>query len=146
MEKDPTEKLHKFVWALEETAARLRKRLGIELSAEDVEKALALKQGIEESVELLDHACTTDEMFELLRDFNFELLEPEALETVNLKESILPSNIPTALYEEKVKHRGEVWIIRRTDSDPLPSSPHAHNDRQGIKMDLGTGDLYRRGR
>ncbi len=35
-------------------------------------------------------------------------------------------------------------MVHKNDADPLPSSPHAHNYEQCLKMHLGTGDLYQR--
>lgn len=42
-----------------------------------------------------------------------------------------------------VKMKGQRWRVYQNDADPFPSSPHAHNDEQHVKLHLGTGQLYR---
>ncbi len=44
----------------------------------------------------------------------------------------------------RVKEDGEVWIIHKTDEDPFPSHPHAHNYESQTKLDLSNGELYRK--
>lgn len=51
----------------------------------------------------------------------------------------LPSD---ELKKAKVKFSGDVWYVYKTDKDPFPSSPHAHNYSKNLKLHLGNGDLY----
>ena len=66
----------------------------------------------------------------------------KVLEVIHLKDSIVPAGVQQALDEERVKHNGEIWTIHKSDKDPFPSNPHAHNYEKRLKMDLGSGELY----
>ena len=46
-------------------------------------------------------------------------------------------------WKADVKIKGQRWRIHKTDADPFPSDPHAHNYDQNLKLHLGTGELYR---
>ena len=67
----------------------------------------------------------------------------KVLEVIHLEDSIVPAGVQQALDEERVKHNGEIWIIHKSDKDPFPSNPHAHNYEKRLKMDLGSGELYK---
>ncbi len=44
----------------------------------------------------------------------------------------------------QIKSKGLIWIIHKYDVDPFPSSPHAHELQNGIKLDLSNGKCYRK--
>ena len=46
-------------------------------------------------------------------------------------------------WKADVKIKGQRWRVYQNDADPFPSSPHAHNYEQHVKLHLGTGELYR---
>jgi hypothetical protein len=53
-----------------------------------------------------------------------------------------------SLLQKSYRLRGEVWQVHKGDADPYPSNPHAHciegrRFYEGLKLHLGTGDLYR---
>jgi hypothetical protein len=64
------------------------------------------------------------------------------VQIVLLDETIIPLNTYQSIYEEKVKSRGEIWIIHKGDPDSFPSNPHAHNYDAGVKPHLGNGYLF----
>src|SRR5437016_5761757 len=50
--------------------------------------------------------------------------------------------------EEDYRVSGEIWRVHKGDTDPHPSSPHAHciagaNRFVGCKLHLGTAELYK---
>jgi hypothetical protein len=66
--------------------------------------------------------------------------------TVGLIERVTPDGY--YVMEKDYRVRGEVWRVHKADADPFPSNPHAHcvggADRFiGLKLHLGTGELYR---
>jgi len=65
-------------------------------------------------------------------------------QAVRLDESILPQPDQIAVLDEKVRIKGEIWLIHRYDADPFPSNPHAHHAGTGLKLHLGNGRLYRK--
>jgi hypothetical protein len=36
-----------------------------------------------------------------------------------------------------------IWLIHKYDKDPFPSSPHAHQVDNNIKLDLSNGKCYK---
>lgn len=66
------------------------------------------------------------------------------LEIIPFEKSIVPESIYQAIYEEKIKRKGDIWIIHKNDRDPFPSNPHAHNYDVGLKLHLGNGCLFLR--
>ena len=64
--------------------------------------------------------------------------------TVSVDESVVPEGVPRKLEEVRLKAAGEIWEIHKNDADPRPSNPHAHNVESGLKLDLSTGELYRK--
>ncbi len=63
-------------------------------------------------------------------------------EEVFLDETIIPDKVIRGIGEERVKFKGEKWVVHKNDADPFPSKPHAHNYESGLKLHLGNGDLY----
>jgi len=74
----------------------------------------------------------------LLKDFDFNILH----NTVETPDDWIPDNL-LIKRKAKVKHQGQIWVIHKYDEDPFPSSPHAHNIDNGIKLDLSNGKCYR---
>ena len=50
------------------------------------------------------------------------------------------------LEKATVKFNGSIWIIHKTDKDPFPSSPHAHEYDKNVKLHLGNGNIYHKKR
>lgn len=92
---------------------------------------------------LLGRDLTAESIEKLLMDYDFSKLHPVLLCEVVLDHSILPAQIPRRLIEVTVKAKGEVWRIHKSDPDPFPSDPHAHNTETNLKLDMKTGALYR---
>jgi hypothetical protein len=44
----------------------------------------------------------------------------------------------------RVSVNNTIWIVHKSDSDPHPSNPHAHNYEGNCKIHLGNGTLYRK--
>ncbi len=63
-------------------------------------------------------------------------------EVIDLGYNPIPNNCLRALNEETVKNQGQIWRIHKSDIDPFPSNPHAHNLEKKLTLDLSTGDLY----
>jgi hypothetical protein len=104
--------------------------------------ALAEVLGIDENNSHLvfERRLNSDEMIQLLYNYKW----PELVCTVCLNKSIIPESLISRIDEEKIKHNNEVWYIYKNDADPLPSNPHAHNLKNGLKLHLGNGGLYRK--
>lgn len=69
-------------------------------------------------------------------------MSDELLGVINLDHSPIPDGCLRALSEVTIKRDGEVWRIHKSDADPFPSNPHAHNLESGLKLDLRNGRLW----
>lgn len=134
--------IHSFVEITDQASKLLTALHGTHRTPEEVREALVSKFEVDGQVELLNRNLSSDEIVSALIDFPFG--QPTLLDEIDLEESILPESIPRRFVEALVKHRGEIWLVHKYDADPFPSNPHSHNEFEGLKMDLGSGDLYRR--
>jgi hypothetical protein len=128
------ERRRKLLLALPEAAATLS------ASVAEVEQALADVLDLDDIADILNRDSIDIKM--LLADYDFNRLRPEELCRITFAESFLPPDFPIFVSEAKVRFKGEIWYVHKTDADPFPSNPHAHNYQQRLKMHLGTGDLY----
>lgn len=101
--------------------------------------------GKETGIDLLYNVLPTpEEAYEKLKECHFESGKSDLVEEICLEEDILPEGILRLITEETVRSKGQIWRIHANDQDPFPSIPHAHNLESGLKLHLGTGDLYRK--
>lgn len=108
----------------------------------DVRDALTDVYGFEDQTPLLDLGLTVDRVVNDLRAYDFS--HPVVLAVIEFEESIIPDGVPVRLVEAVIKNRNEIWEVHKYDKDPFPSNPHAHNAQNGLKMHLGTGELFRK--
>ncbi len=134
--RDISDQIHSFLAATTEAATILSR------IPEEVREALVIVLDVDEQFDLLDRDLKTDEIVSLLAHFSFA--KPTLLAQVEFSESIIPDGVPIRLVEALAKHRNEIWLVHLNDADPFPSNPHAHNKENGLKLHLGTGDLYRK--
>lgn len=141
---DIEKNLISYIREMNTAKAILSQLKGIELDSMEVQLALCEKLNIEslQPDDLLDKKLSSDQMVDILKGHNFSKLEK--IDEVVLDESILPEGTPKLLTEQTVKVKGEVWIIHKNDSDPFPSTPHAHNYDSGISLHLGTGEFFKK--
>ena len=139
---DPSKSINWFVRETTLAAATLSEIRQMNVTPDKVREALLHAYGIEEQVDLLPLKLTHQDILERLQSFDFDSLEP--LTEIEFDTSIIPPDIPTLLVEAEVKHKNEIWRIYKTDADPFPSNPHAHETQTGYKLHLGNGGLYKR--
>ena len=133
---DISDKINKLLAVTDAAAATLGQ------PPEDVRDALAEVYDFDDQTRLLDIPLTESGIVETLRSYDFS--KPIVLATVEFDESIIPDGVPIRLVEAIAKSKNEVWEVHKYDKDPFPSNPHAHNLQNGLKMHLGTGELYRK--
>ncbi|MGH1374133.1 MAG: hypothetical protein ACRBBW_18980 [Cellvibrionaceae bacterium] len=141
--QDPSDWINQYIKDSEVAIENLSSS-ELSITSHDIQNAL---------VEVLDLNCSTDLLYmdlpavkiiELLSSFDFSKYHPEILCEIMVDESIVPSDIPISLTEQTVRTKGEVWRIHKSDADPFPSNPHAHNYPKNLVAHLGNGDLYRK--
>jgi hypothetical protein len=138
------EKLISYIKEANIAKAIISQLKGLDLDSMEIQLALCEKLNIEsmKAVDLLDKDLSSSQMIELLKDYSF--IKPEILGKIEFGESILPEGTPKLLTEQTIKVKGEVWIIHKSDVDPFPSTPHAHNYDSGISLHLGTGEFFKK--
>lgn len=80
-----------------------------------------------------EEACAT------LSTFDFRTV----LHKIETERNIIPKDL-LINYKVQIKSKGLIWLIHIYDSDPFPSSPHAHEMSSGLKLDLRNGRCYKR--
>lgn len=134
--RDISVQINSFV-ALTTEAAKVLFR-----TPEEVREALVVVLDVEDQVALLSRDFTAEEIVSLLAEYSFS--KPTLLAQLEFAESIIPDDVPIRFVEAVAKHQNEIWLVHLHDADPFPSNPHAHNEKNGLKLHLGTGDLYRK--
>jgi len=67
--------------------------------------------------------------------------------SISINYTVIPEDsITDNIIKGVVKFRGESWEVHKGDPDIFPSNPHAHNYESGLKLHLGTGDLFKKRR
>jgi hypothetical protein len=82
-----------------------------------------------------------DDALSILEPFDFGVL----FNTIESEVDLIPAKFLTE-YKVRVKANGLIWVIHKFDKDPFPSNPHAHLLNDNIKMHLGNGKCYQRGK
>jgi len=129
--------------SLGELVPLVEKRLGKRLSPEQVLMALCIDRN--RSVEDVASVSWNEESLAgELKECRSIIDLPPVIAIAQFDASIVPQGTEQDIYEERVRHKGELWFIHKHDADPFPSNPHAHNYESGLKLHLGNGNIYRR--
>lgn len=125
------------------THSRLQQQCGYEIDR-DVLKAVSVKRlGAESEIMLYRRDLpSVDGLVELLGEDARTGRLAGTLQEIRLDEPLIPLDVLSRVDEQKLKSGGEIWKIHKYDADPFPSNPHAHNVETGLKLHLGTGELF----
>ena len=143
---NPAQKLNIYLKASGEASECLQGASSVNITRFDIQLGLMDVLGIDDEYELLERDLSCSDIVKLLKDYDFKKHHPEALTDILFEKSIIPDGTTRSLLEVQIKHKGEKWTIYKSDADPFPSNPHAHNYESGLKLHLGNGDLYLRKR
>ena len=129
--------IQEFTKALE----LINKELKLPISDIELQTLLAFEFGysINDHSKILAHKLNKQNIIDIYNSSGFVKLD----EFTTFK-TFLPEGTPGRLDEEKIKKSGEIWIVHKTDKDPFPSNPHAHNVQTGHKFHIGNGKLFNR--
>jgi len=117
--------------------------LGIEIEAFEFQKALCVCLGIEnDPFYILQKPLNKSEMVAIVKDYPFSQSNPEVLCEFIEAPPLIPESVPRVLTERTLRIKGEVWRIHKSDVDPFPSVPHAHNYESGVVLHLGSGEMF----
>ncbi len=99
---------------------------------------LSAKYEFEWQGDLWDVEIELSDAIDLLSNFDFSILR----NTVETEEGLIPKDF-LIQYKVRIKVLGLIWVIHKTDADPFPSDPHAHQLDNNIKLDLSNGNCYK---
>jgi len=143
VDESTKQKVREFVDNVDVWAEKLSKDLSIILSCESLMSAMIVENK-KELVEISLDYWTYEQCKSWFLHSQLSKITTHILEVVYLENSVIPDDVERAFLEERVKFKGERWVIHKNDADPFPSSPHAHNYESMLKLHLGNGDLYNR--
>lgn len=109
------------------------------LSSRAIDVAVLLKYIEENGIAFNDSKSLVDAL-----DESFLHQFPLILQEISLEESLIPTEVPVQIQKKRYRVNGEIWEIHKSDVDPFPSSPHAHNYDKNLSLHLGNGRLYRK--
>ncbi len=143
---DTPRKLINHIAASTQALPVLSQLQGITLESIDIQNALCSVLEIDkiQPSALLAHDLTSDKIVELLYRFDFKQYHPEIIFEFQLESGnkIIPEKIPFLLTEKTDEKKGELWRVRKDGPDPWPSNPHACNYETGLRLHLGSGELF----
>jgi hypothetical protein len=139
---NPAQKVNAYLEVAEEAKDILQKTSPVKLTGFDIQLGLMDVLSIEDEYELLEQNFSCSDIVSHLTGYDFKKFHPEELANIIFEETIIPDGTERSLLEAQVKHKGEKWAIYKSDADPFPSNPHAHNYESGLKLHLGNGALY----
>lgn len=121
----------------------LEEQIGCLIDRDELKTMAVERLGAESAIMLMGQDLPdVDELTDLVREDARIGRFSAPLQEIQLDESLIPPGIFARLDEETVKSGGEIWRIFKYDADPFPSNPHAHNLETGLKLHLGTGELF----
>ena len=139
--------INKWIECSSAARARLEQIHHCEIDGLDFQEAYRETLGLEKGTDLLyQELPSIEEFVEMFKTYDFASQHPEILQEIYMDKPILPADLPRLLTEQTIKSGGEIWRIHKNDADPLPSSPHAHNMETGLKLHLGSGELFNKSR
>ena len=142
--QDAERRICAFIRSSAEARIILSQSKGMEIDSDEIQLALMETLKTVEPADLLEQDLSADQIVEALWQFDFRKYHPEILAEILLTHSIVPRGTARLLTEVTVKHKGERWRIHKNDVDPFPSNPHGDSPDVGLKLDLTSGDLYRK--
>jgi hypothetical protein len=136
-------RIEKWYQIQESIAIHFSKLHSKNIEKQDVFNALFLllesKYDLEWPGDLWDVEMEFNEVLNLLQDYDFDFV----LHEIETPKDIFPDDL-LAQYKVKIKANGLIWFIHNYDPDPFPSSPHAHQIENNIKLDLSNGKCYKK--
>ncbi|SRR6266567_1356033 len=137
-----SESIRLLVEAAADAAKALSAKSGLPLECAHIQDALVEAMELDSPEELLEKELSADAITAILENYDFHRLFPKLIAVIHLQHSIIPDRTSRKLIEVTVRANGEVWRIHQNDADPRPSNPHSHNLESGLKLHLGTGELF----
>ncbi len=93
-----------------------------------------------DNLNVITHELNCDEMLDILSKHVFESFE--LICEIQIPETFIPSSFPILLEEKRLKYKGHILQVYKTDVDLWPSNPHAHSISHDWKVHLGNGKCF----
>jgi len=137
-----SESIRSLIEATADAGKALSAKSGLPLEYAHIQDALVEVMELDSPEELLDKELSAVAIAAILENYDFHRLFPKQIAVIHFEDSIIPDRTSRKLIEVTVRANGEVWRIHQNDADPRPSNPHGHNLESGLKLHLGTGELF----
>jgi hypothetical protein len=135
--------LKNYLRNAEEAITFIEKRDAFPISTNLIWQILAYELGHSDNPpEIIFHQLTALEIANLVEGFFSYSGSP--IGELSFNYSILPEELNDSIQKARIKFDGEIWTIHKNDVDPFPSQPLAYNYKEGYKLHLGNGGLYRK--
>lgn len=145
MEKAPDSKDEKMYSLMERLQAEVFEVKGERVCKREIFDALFIinhnVHDLEMSLDLWNLDLTFEGTREKILNFNFNILRRK----IEIDSDIFPEGL-LILEKVQIKDKGKIWVIHKYDQDDFPSKPHAHQLDSNLKLDLSTGNLYKKKR
>ena len=137
---DAGDPVGRFLVSLLEARRALENRWGRWIPLPVLIEALQVRLDAKVEMDLVELVTSPSQVLELLSTFE----PPEVICQVITELPLTTESCqrPDSLLEVKIRSRGDVWCIHKSDQDNWPSNPHAHNYETHEKLDLRTGEVY----
>ena len=144
-----TDKQKILYYYLQESASALKiifEKYGLEVNSEKLWQILIEYYGCYDiPTEILLKKLDSNEILKIITINYLPCLSP--LLTIQIDYTVIPESVfNDNIIKGIIKYKGEIWEIHKNDWDEFPSNPHAHNYEYGLKLHLGTGELYQKRR
>jgi hypothetical protein len=137
--------IYEWTQLVNATHSQLEERCGCEIDRDELKAVAVALLGAESEIMLVYQVLpTADELVELLSADAQAGRLAGPLQEIRLDESLIPLELLSRVDEQTIKSGGEIWRIHKSDADSFPSNPHAHNIQTGLKLHLGTGELFKK--
>lgn len=142
---DESDWINEWIKLVNATLSSLQGQFGSEVDRERLKSVAVERLGADSEIMLLYQKLpSVDELVELLGEDAKAGRLAGPLQEIELNELLIPSDLLSRVDEQTLKSSGEIWRIHKYDADPFPSNPHAHNVQTGLKLHLGTGELFKK--
>lgn len=136
--------LYYYLQESDKTIGQIKSNHGIETDSGKLWQILTEHFDLYDNpVEIIYKKLNSTEICEIIVNNYLNYLSP--IIKIEIDFTIIPETlIDDSIIKGIIKFKGEVWEIHKNDQDEFPSNPHAHNYEYGLKLHLGTGELFKK--
>lgn len=134
---------HPFFEFYPRVSAQIKDELNVELSEEIITSILGYQLNSNNPIEdvMNDISIDEDKFYSILNNGINSYID-----SISFTPDYVIDLAKDKVEKAKIKVKGKIWTIHKTDKDPFPSNPHAHEYSLGLKLNIYSGELYNKKR